>query len=180
MNVLIDRLRACHVLFPSFNGERDAKVLRLIIEEFIRQLQGWTNDEINLAFDRHIATLRRFPMPADIIAAVEPVKLYRFDSGPFGYGALYAPADPYTASQIGAGFDVESRAVWVDPDDYRKNGVNATPLPLPPDGSVPSLSGRTAASISGGQRSQVAAIRGKVAGDGALRAHGLLNGSPAE
>lgn len=111
------RLDECHVLFPSY-GERSAGDIATLAKLFEHHLAGYRDPEIAAAFDFHMRNGDRFPVVADITAALTPRKVYQFDGGPKGFGGMYDPSHPYVRLQERLGTTgLESYARYISPID---------------------------------------------------------------
>lgn len=135
--VIEDALLECHYTFPDYG--RGTKDLVVIAKIFMRHLSqaGLTAEEVQAGFDHHIRTARgkdaRFPSPGDIITAVAPVTVYRFDYGPDGFGALYASDHPYVRRQRQLGQPVEQYATQIRAMDAHPLALEAATAPAMPD-----------------------------------------------
>lgn len=100
--VVLAYLGQCLALFPMY-GEADADLIRLRAEIFTRIFvrAGLSENDVGTGFEYHLRTSKQFPVPSDIIDAVKPVTLYKFNNGPLGYGGLYRADHPYTIKQMG-------------------------------------------------------------------------------
>lgn len=91
-------LAKCAAVYPDY-ATIDEPMLRAKVEVFAERLNGLSEEQVDKAFSYHIDNKPAFPTPADLIASLTPVKMYRFDNGPKGFNAMYPVEHPYVALQ---------------------------------------------------------------------------------
>ena len=98
-------LAKCAAVYPDY-ATMDGAMLRAKVEVFDEMLSGLTAEQIDKAFRHHMTSRpKEFPTPAHIIDSLTPVKMYQFDNGPKGFGALYPPDHPYVSLQHRLGLE---------------------------------------------------------------------------
>lgn len=104
------KLMECHLIYPSFGGERQPDDLATMAKIFARHLCDAPAEVIDRAFDYHIRTSNKFPVVSDIAAALALVTVYQMNNGPDGWGALYSSDHPYVREQVKLGVNIGNHA----------------------------------------------------------------------
>lgn len=97
-------LLKCAAVYPDY-ATLDAPMMKAKAAVFAEMLGNLTEEQLDKAFGYHLKAKSKFPTPADLIASLTPVNMYRFDNGPNGGGALYAADHPYVALQRRLGLE---------------------------------------------------------------------------
>lgn len=141
-SLILRRLAECHLLFPSFNN-RTKEDMKIIGRIFSDQLKGYSEQEVNGAFDHWMRTGKTFPVVSDIVDALAKVTCYIFNNGPLGFGGVYHADHPYTRLQMRIpGQDISRYAIEISAlDEYRLKieARNAPAISAPDEDETPAI-----------------------------------------